>query len=412
MQVTVTRTIQIPESVESINEIEGIILEFGRSVMSEVLSEAFDLYQRSGWQCDSCGSTSITKEGYRPLKLFTLFGRVELRRRRVLCHDCGRYTQPQDHLLKCHATAGFIEMACLSAASWPYEQASGVLEKITGSSISHEQVRRLANSEGQKAAEKIHEEAEAVLQAKETEPQLEVETLNIALDGGWTGSLDNKGGMEGKVGVVHWGSEQTGRGRRKLQGRRYAASFRGSDMLGKLCYRQAFARGIESAERSAVIGDGATWISSIASEHFPKALRILDLWHLDHNLFRAFGSVPVDESMICDRVRGYLRRGKLDEALRELQLMAYTYPESKIADFIRYLKNNASWIVDYESMKEEGYPVGSGAVEKGVDVVINRRFKGKRGMRWHRANADAIVSLRVIELNDQWDDYWQNRRAA
>ena len=40
--------------------------------------------------------------------------------------------------------------------------------------------------------------------------------------------------------------------------------------------------------------------------------------------------------------------------------------------------------------------------EKGVDVVVSRRFKGKRGMKWGRARAEGVLALRVAELNDEW----------
>jgi hypothetical protein len=62
MQVTITRTIQVPYKVESINELEGVIPDFGRSVMSEVLADTFELYQRTDLRCDSCGSEAITQQ--------------------------------------------------------------------------------------------------------------------------------------------------------------------------------------------------------------------------------------------------------------------------------------------------------------------------------------------------------------
>jgi hypothetical protein len=40
-------------------------------------------------------------------------------------------------------------------------------------------------------------------------------------------------------------------------------------------------------------------------------------------------------------------------------------------------------------------------IERAVALVINRRMK-KRGMRWCRSNATAIVALRVDLLNDDW----------
>jgi ribosomal protein L31E len=49
-----------------------------------------------------------------------------------------------------------------------------------------------------------------------------------------------------------------------------------------------------------------------------------------------------------------------------------------------------------------GYPEGLGLVERAVAVVINLRMK-KRGMRWKRANATAVVALRVQRINAEWD---------
>ena len=46
MQVTITRTIQIPDEIESINELEGRIHIFGLRLMREVLCEVWQLCQR------------------------------------------------------------------------------------------------------------------------------------------------------------------------------------------------------------------------------------------------------------------------------------------------------------------------------------------------------------------------------
>jgi hypothetical protein len=36
-------------------------------------------------------------------------------------------------------------------------------------------------------------------------------------------------------------------------------------------------------------------------------------------------------------------------------------------------------------------------------VVVNRRCKGKRGMRWRRHRVEGVVALRVARLNEEWD---------
>jgi hypothetical protein len=419
MQVSITRTLELPETVPRINELEAAIWAFGRALMQQLMAQAWQQYQQRHWQCEVCESSRLTGEGYKSFTLFTLFGRVPLKRYKVYCHSCGHYCQPLDGRLKelagGHATVAFREVACLAGAAWPYGSAAHVLERISGSRISPEQVRRLAGKEGEKVAEIALKEAQEVLQGRSPQPLAAPEGVNIELDGGWVGSLEKQEGMEGKVGVVFQSREQVGKERWELKGRRLAATFQSSEVLGKLCYKEAFALGVERAGRQAVIGDGASWINSVAQEHFPAARRILDLWHLEKRLSEALASVVAEaeeRAVSREKVREYLRLGRVEEALRELRALAETSSSKKLEEFVGYGKNNILWIGCYEELKAQGYPVGSGAIEKGVDLVINRRFKGRRGMRWKRANADRIVALRVLELNGDWDAYWRACKAA
>lgn len=56
----------------------------------------------------------------------------------------------------------------------------------------------------------------------------------------------------------------------------------------------------------------------------------------------------------------------------------------------------------YARGPEQGHPIGSGLVERAVALVITVRMK-KRGMRWKRANATAVVALRVQQINADWE---------
>ncbi|MDQ2784998.1 MAG: hypothetical protein M3Y58_08355 [Chloroflexota bacterium] len=40
---------------------------------------------------------------------------------------------------------------------------------------------------------------------------------------------------------------------------------------------------------------------------------------------------------------------------------------------------------------------------RGVDVVVHRRLKGRRGMRWWRVRAGGVVASRLAGLNDEWN---------
>ena len=45
-----------------------------------------------------------------------------------------------------------------------------------------------------------------------------------------------------------------------------------------------------------------------------------------------------------------------------------------LQEAIRYLENQRPWIGSYERWKSQGYPVGSGMIERAVALVINRRI--------------------------------------
>ena len=223
----------------------------------------------------------------------------------------------------------------------------------------------------------------------------------IALAGGYVQRQDNPAGMEGKVVVLATGRERVGRERWRLTGRRYVASFGSAATFGPLAYQVAAEAGVAQAELLVVLGDGASWISEIASWHFPTAERRLDLWHLLHRGHEALLAEELPEAeaqALWVELAGRLRRGEVEPA-RELVQQHLRGPAGVV--FAGYLANQREWIVDAEMLLAQGEIVGSGAIEKGVDLVLNRRFKGRRGMRWWRANANAIVTLRTHILNRQ-----------
>ncbi len=96
--------------------------------------------------------------------------------------------------------------------------------------------------------------------------------------------------------------------------------------------------------------------------------------------------------------------GAHEQAREHLQSLRSSTGEAPAAleDAIRYIETQQAWMGDYEHWQEQGYPVGSGLVERAVAVIINARMK-KRGMRWKRTNATAVAALRVQRINADWE---------
>ena len=161
-----------------------------------------------------------------------------------------------------------------------------------------------------------------------------------------------------------------------------------------------------------VLGDGADWIKTQASEHFPDAVKILDwphLWRKIRDAVRACqpGKRPARRAWRKAQYEILLPLhgpGEREEALRHLRNLRPPAREvpPPLEEAIRYLETQGEWMGTYQRWQEQGYPVGSGLVERAVALLINGRMK-KRGRRWKRANATAVVALRVQQINAAWD---------
>ena len=65
----------------------------------------------------------------------------------------------------------------------------------------------------------------------------------------------------------------------------------------------------------------------------------------------------------------------------------------------------------YNEYREKGYHIGSGIVESACKHVVGQRLK-QAGMTWSVEGADAIIQLRILWKNGEWNRFWKNRRGA
>jgi hypothetical protein len=207
------------------------------------------------------------------------------------------------------------------------------------------------------------------------------------------------------------GPRKPPRQRHRLATRRYAATFGPSRQLGQQANAAAQQLDADPLRPAVVIADGAEWIKKEQAKYFPQATCILDWAHLWREVSRAImaaarakelGAKERDYQLYWHRT--VLWQGGVDQALEGLRRLSLGVPTNllkPLQEAIRYLENQRPWIGSYERWKAQGYPVGSGMIERAVAIVINRRMK-KRGMRWCRPNATGIVALRADLLNDDW----------
>jgi hypothetical protein len=436
MQVQVSLTIEIAATA-NLAEIEQQVQEIGQQAMREAFKQVIRRWEDQQQACPHCGARQRHLEGTVRRVIATLFGRVQVPRRRFRCQGCGRRWCPANALFA-ELNGGTVsrplqEAAWLAGCSWPYRAASAMLKRLCGAEISAEEIRLLLNRQGKLRAAQQQAEASRVCSepAQPAAAALEEDRrVLVGIDGGWVGSREQRGGMEGTVAVVcaqvadlpmpkrsstfSWsqrGPRRPPRQRHRLLKRRYVATFGPAEHLGQLA--EAAARSVSDQVRRRVVllADGAQWIKTQQRQHFPQATCILDWAHLWREVRQAIQAAaritPLSAHQRDYQLylhRTWLWHGQVEPAIQGLRSLASGLPaeaHEAITNAITYLEHQRPWIGSYEQWRKLGYPVGSGMIERAVALVINRRMK-KRGMRWCRPNATAIVALRTDLLNEDW----------
>ena len=75
---------------------------------------------------------------------------------------------------------------------------------------------------------------------------------------------------------------------------------------------------------------------------------------------------------------------------------------------VGYYRRNQPYM-HYDVYLARGWPIGTGVVEGACGHLVKDRME-QAGMRWTQAGAQAVLDLRAVRLNGDWDAYWQFHR--
>ena len=157
------------------------------------------------------------------------------------------------------------------------------------------------------------------------------------------------------------------------------------------------------------ITDGAKVIRQRLVTGFgTEVVVILDWYHLCKKLRGLMSMIAinkVEKSRHLKFLFSYLWQGKTATALEYLRNNVVVKNQEKWQELIGYLSKHQSEIIDYNRRSRAGKTIGSGQVEKGVDLTVGSRQK-HRGMSWSTKGSKALCLLKVAELNGQWQQLW------
>jgi len=83
---------------------------------------------------------------------------------------------------------------------------------------------------------------------------------------------------------------------------------------------------------------------------------------------------------------------------------------NKADECTRYLKNKRPYL-DYPKALTEGRPIATGVIERACRHPVRDR-SDITGARWSFDGAEAMLKLRAVRANGDWDEYWRHHLAA
>ena len=360
-------------------------------------------------------------------------GALTLERAYYHCPACGRGFCPRDRQLGVEDTSlspAVTRMVAAVGAMVSFEEGSQLLRELAGVAVNSKQVERAAEALGVEIGEDEKRDVTPL------EGQPPPSTLYLGVDG--TGipmraeELKGRGGKqpdgsartrEAKLCTV-WSAEARDAEDRPVRDEgsvSYTAAIESAAApdtaavaaaFTQRVLREASRRRFLEAKRTVVLGDGALWIWNLARELFPRAIQIVDRFHVKQALSAVSKAVYGADS---PRAHEWARRrheeldaGKFSDLLRAVRRHAAHSDEARKC--YQYLHRNRDRM-RYPHFEAQGLCTSTGVVEAGCKVVAGTRLK-RAGMHWTLRGSNAIIALRCSRLSGRFQDFWERRAEA
>jgi hypothetical protein len=378
--------------------------------------------------CPICGPKLTRLSHGHPRTFDTRFGSITVQRTRGYCKRCRKWRLPADAALGLEETAGYSpavqDMAALLASKMPVQDASAVLEHLTGVKLPRATLDREARRQGERAQGLRRQlDQQATAQPKQLELTLEPYQMILQLDAwnirerdawGQSRALRRQGQEPERWHWVYTGTcfrldhrGRTAGGRPVITERGFVATRAGLDGLREQLHAEALRRGLGQAASALVIGDGAVWIWRLADDRWPQARQRLDFYHAVQHLAEVGRALFGDDKA---KFKAWLKPliqqlknesslkviGQLEEALAAMPRGPAAQAVAKEVDYFHEHQER----MDYRAGRRAGEPIGSGPVEATCRQT-QCRFK-RTGQFWSQSGDEALIALEMFWRNGRW----------
>jgi hypothetical protein len=296
------------------------------------------------------------------------------------------------------------EMMCYIGQQAVYEEAATIMEKLSGTIVNAKQIERVCHYYGQKLEDGQQEGIKTQVRPKVKYQQDEAHY--VMMDGGMLLTRE-EGWKEVKLCRIFSAKAPVA----ISKNRNYIAH---SNYIGHLGTHKDFLAKVERhtdfIEQKIIIADGAKWIWKWADDLYPKSPQVLDFFHAKEHLCQFAEQQfkdPHEREQWIDKQCSYLMEDKVEQVIVDLKALRATgnNTDKMKMTLVQYYQNNSKRM-KYKTFRENGWLIGSGAIEAAHRHVVQQRMK-LSGQRWTIPGAQQLINLRTAYKSDNWQNVHQ-----
>lgn len=422
VEVSVSQLLTIRGRFRSVKELEEAVVREGMAGCRQLYAEAFRTYQGKWLEGHREDYQAVR---WRAVKRLTPMGLVEVPNRVIRGREAerGGYHSLLKMLLRGKGTkllSPMMEKAALEAATKQnYRPAA---ERIGGwcqVKVSHWTVWKCVQYWGKKL-----QEQQARGWWADRAKAIASEVVVTEVDSGYL-KRQRRGRLKRAAAyfLMHLGLHYTGRQRRlERKGRRDVVLEEktwlvGTETIGIFGHRlrQQRERHYPRPAVKVVLSDGDEGLEWMRQREFEDSTWLLDRWHVTERVRKYVGN---DQGEFR-RIMAGVWASDSEQVLEALRCSSWRLRKQKPEEFrelFGYVLGNREGIDSFHQIpahlrrsrgrEEAAVRAGSGAIEKNVEVHINRRFK-RQGRSWVPERADRLAKLYWLQQNaENWNHWW------
>jgi hypothetical protein len=200
-------------------------------------------------------------------------------------------------------------------------------------------------------------------------------------------------------------------------GKEVRATLDGKDVAFERLTRRVTQREGKHIQHRVALTDGAEPLQRQVNDRLSTFTLVLDIIHAVEYLWQAVNALlgeknPNRTAWVKEHLLLILS-GRTAEVIQALQERVQdpslsTSQRQAVQSTLGYYQRNLPYM-HYDQYLAQGWPIGTGVVEGACGHLVKDRME-QSAMRWTQPGAQAVLDLRAVRINDDWDDYQRFRR--